>query len=385
MPICKIYVDSSRPQGKGEDFVYYCQLSISCPMNCKAVSVECLAPNTFFTVDSSRCYLYVCDYAVGDGTYVTDESATIATGNYSGFDPATAIQTALNEARSLSTSYAVPHNSQTRKLSFQKPTTDHFALQSREQLIADKSWAGVSFGTEPRDANSVIGFDEGAAYVAGALQCQSMAQSLPFQNVYICNSDFGLPGQSMSSAGESHILHKVPEDQHWDNMLHSQHATDTDDIDVRGQRLEVLSVSVRDSNGRLCDLQGQHVSLTIQIIAPLELNFVQRKRRGSTRGQHHPCGAARGGTHKRLKSCCSLPSSDRGEGHPGAKTNQKSCPWSRRQSQSHQRSQTSRRSQLPNRESGRRGVRLNRNILNRGSRRPTGGEGLRHRPRTWPL
>ena len=99
MPIRKVYVDSARSQGKGEDFVYQCQQSVSCPVNCKAVIDEVLVPNTFYTVDSNRCHIYVREYAIGDGTSVTDVRATIATGNYSGFELATKVQEALNDSR----------------------------------------------------------------------------------------------------------------------------------------------------------------------------------------------------------------------------------------------------------------------------------------------
>ena len=93
MPIRKIFVDSSRSQGRGEDFVYQCQQSVSCPLNAKAVIDEVLVPNTFFTVDSNRCYLYIREGNVVDGTIaMTDVRAQIATGHYSGFDLATAVQ-----------------------------------------------------------------------------------------------------------------------------------------------------------------------------------------------------------------------------------------------------------------------------------------------------
>ena len=75
----------------------------------------------------------------------------------------------------------------------------------------------------------------------------------------------------MGPNGESHILRKVPVDQSWGNLLHSQRGTDTDYVDVSGQQLEALSFSIRDSRGRLLDLQGQHVSFTIQLIFPEEL------------------------------------------------------------------------------------------------------------------
>ena len=73
-------MDSSRSQGNGKDVVYFCQQSISCPMNCKAVIDSVLVPNTIYTVDSNRCHIYVRELAVGDGTSVTDVRATIATG-----------------------------------------------------------------------------------------------------------------------------------------------------------------------------------------------------------------------------------------------------------------------------------------------------------------
>ena len=163
------------------------------------------------------------------------------------------------------------YNSQTGKLSIYNPTTGHFTMQTRAQLLAVGSWGGISFGTEPNDANSVIGFDSNATYVAGTLQCQNMVQLMPFQNVYICSSDFGMPNESPGPNGESHILRKVPVDQSWGNILHSQRGTDVDHIDVSGQQLQALSFSIRDSRGRLVDLQGQHVSFTIQIIAPQEI------------------------------------------------------------------------------------------------------------------
>ena len=141
----------------------------------------------------------------------------------------------------------------------------------REQLIALGSWAGVSFGKEPNDANAVIGFDATSTYAGGAMQCQKMVRLMPFQNVYICSSDFGLPNQALGPNGESHVLRKVPVDQSWGNLLHSQHATELDYIDVSNQQLEALSFSLRDSKGRLVDLQGMHISFTIQLIAPVEL------------------------------------------------------------------------------------------------------------------
>ena len=75
----------------------------------------------------------------------------------------------------------------------------------------------------------------------------------------------------MGPNGEAHILRKIPVEQSWGNLLHTQHSTELDYIDVSGQQLEALSFSIRDSRERLVDLQGQHVSFTIQIIAPPEI------------------------------------------------------------------------------------------------------------------
>ena len=271
MPIRKIFVDSARSQGSGSDFVYQCQQSVPCPLNTKAVLDEVLIPNTFYTVDSTRCHLYMREYAVGDGTSVTDVRATIATGSYSGFDLATAVQTALNDSKNWSTSYTVTYNSHTGKLSIYNPTQGYFGIVTREQLLTLGSWAGVPFGKEPNDANAVIGFDATGTYAGGAMQCAKMVRLMPNQNVYICNSDFGLPNQALGPNGESHILRKVCVDQSWGNLLRGQQATDVDYIDVSGQQLESLSFSLRDSRGNLLDLQGQHISFTIQLILPMEI------------------------------------------------------------------------------------------------------------------
>jgi len=271
MPIRKIYVDSARSQGSGSDFSYQCAQSISCPLNTKAVIDEVIVPNTFYTVDSTRCHLYMREYAVGDGTSVTDVRATIANGSYSGVDLATAVQTALNNSKNWGTSYTVTYHIHKGTLSIYNPTQGYFGIMLREQLIALGSWAGVPFGKEPNDANAVIGFDATGTYGGGAMTMTKMVQLMPAQNAYLCSSDFGLPNQALGPNGETHILRKICVDQSWGNLLRGQHSTELDYIDVSGQQLESLSFSVRDSRGNLLDLHGHHISFTIILILPVEI------------------------------------------------------------------------------------------------------------------
>ena len=265
----KIYVESSRAQGGASDFVYSLSQSISCPVGTRAVIDEVLVPNTFYTVDSTRCHLYIRETTVGDGAAVQDVRATIATGNYSAVELVTAVTNALNEGKSSTfPSYTVAYKPATGLLEISNPTTGSFKIKTRAELLALGSWAGTSFGKEPNDACAVIGLDASATDAQGKLSCKNLVSLMPLRNVYLCSSDFGLPNQSIGPSGQTYILRKVPVEQSWGNLLHSQHATDLDWIDVGGQQLQSLGFSLRDEQGRLLDLKGQPCSFTIQLLFP---------------------------------------------------------------------------------------------------------------------
>lgn len=156
-----------------------------------------------------------------------------------------------------------PINLMNGTISIYNRSTGSLAFGPRASLLFLGSWAGHSIGANPQDANEVIGMDVTATWVANSLQCNSMVRLIPFQNVYIHPSEFGLPNQSQGPLGETSIVRRVPVDQSWCNIISSLHMASGDHIDVRGMQMEALSFCIRDVNGRLVDLKRHGVSLSV--------------------------------------------------------------------------------------------------------------------------
>ena len=129
------------------------------------------------------------------------------------------------------------------------------------------TFAGISFGQNPQDANDVIGLDTNATNGANFVQLQNMIQLVPFQNVYLTSSSFGALNQSQTTTGMTDVLRRVPIEQPWGNLIHSAHNTSADYVDVSGSQLDTMSFQLRDPYGRLCDMKGLHISFAICLVA----------------------------------------------------------------------------------------------------------------------
>lgn len=266
-----LYIDSHKASGTGSDFTYFLKQSIQCPENTIAHIDEVLCPNVFLTVNNNRKYLYLSELTVAGAS--TPRRASVAEGSYSAPDLAAAVQVALNHGTTLvdaagnATSYTVTYHIHRGTISIYNPSVGSFAFGTTESLLSLGSWAGHNVGMIPADANEVIGLDMSATLTANTLQLNNLVRLLPFQNVYIHSSDFGLPNQSQGPDGQTSIIRRIPVDQAWGNILHSQHMTEGDYINVSGMQMEALSFSLRDVYGRLVDMKGHGISFSIILSA----------------------------------------------------------------------------------------------------------------------
>ena len=141
-----------------------------------------------------------------------------------------------------------------------------FQIMCKATLLALGTWGGKHF-IDPREANDALGLQGNYTQVGGTLTCHNMVQLMPHQNLFICSNTFGNLNQSQGPSGETSILRRIPIDQPWGNMLHSQHSSQSDYIDVSGQQLESLAFQIRDTEHRIVDTKGHNVSFSICLMA----------------------------------------------------------------------------------------------------------------------
>ena len=137
----------------------------------------------------------------------------------------------------------------------------------RATLLALRVWAGTHFGLNPHEANDALGLQRNYTTGGGTLSCHNMVQLMPHQNLFICSNTFGVLNQSQGPSGETIILRRIPIDQPWGNMLHNQHSSQADYIDVSGQQLDTLSFQIRDTEHMIVDTKGHHLSFSICLLA----------------------------------------------------------------------------------------------------------------------
>ncbi|MDA8582764.1 hypothetical protein N9L68_00995 [bacterium] len=223
-----------------------------------------ILPNTFLTVDANRCYIYISETFSG---ITLSFRSQIPYGNYAGVDLASALQTALRQHTIISDgSYVVTFDVNTGLLKITNDGSGNWHIATRSQLLSAGSWGGVNFGQNPQDANDVIGYDSNATATALTLQLNNMVMLIPFQNVYLTSSSFGMMNQSQGTNGETNILRRIPIDQPWGNLIKSAMNITCDWVDVSGSQLDTLSFQLRDPYGRLCDMKGLHISFAICLI-----------------------------------------------------------------------------------------------------------------------
>ena len=186
----KIYIDSRQAQGTGSDFQLTLKQSVQVPEPTVAYIDDVIPPNTFYTVDANRCYVYKSETYQGTTVSMRKE---INHGNYSGIDLAAELQTALRHNSIITDGqYSVTFDANTGLLKVVNDSGNGmWQLATRAQLLAAGSWGGVSSGENPQDANDVIGYDSNATITPMTLQFNNMVMLIPFQNVYLMSSDFG--------------------------------------------------------------------------------------------------------------------------------------------------------------------------------------------------
>ena len=211
-------------------------------------------------------YLYIQE-TVGGSTY--ESIATLEEGNYNLVDLATKLRQALNAAQSagMTSNYTVINSVPNNTLSITKLTANaSFQIMDKATLLALGTWGGTHF-IDPREANAALGLQGNYTQAGGTTTCHNMAQMMPHQNLFICFNTFGVLNQSQGPSGETSILRRIPIDQPWGNMLHSQHSSQADYIDVSGQQLDTLSFQIRDTEHRIVDTMGHHISFSICLLA----------------------------------------------------------------------------------------------------------------------
>ncbi|MDA8583349.1 hypothetical protein N9L68_03925 [bacterium] len=77
--------------------------------------------------------------------------------------------------------------------------TGTWHIATRSQLLSAGTLDGVSFGRNPQDANNVIGSDSNATSTLLTRQLDNAVMIIPFQHVYLTDSDFGMMNQSQGT------------------------------------------------------------------------------------------------------------------------------------------------------------------------------------------
>ena len=265
----KLYIDSRLCSGTGSDFVYNLAQSVECPQGTAALIDEVLCPNTFMTVDSNRRYIYLKEYPQSTSTVFYAARAELPEGSYNSTTLAAAVAAALSLVRTLASTYSCVCSELTGRLSIYNGTTgSSFTLMTTDELLALGVWGSANFGTNPQDANDVLGVSNNKTFSTGTLYLHDMVRTMPFQNLFLCSSDFGTMNQSQGPSGETNILRRIPVNQPWGSLLHSQHSgTESDYVNVSGQLLTSISFSLRDTKNRVVDLKGHGISFSICLVA----------------------------------------------------------------------------------------------------------------------
>ena len=215
----KIYIDSRQAQGTGSDFTLTLKQSEQAPENTLCYIDDVILPNTFLTVDANRCYVYISETFSG---ITLSFRSQIPYGNYAGVDLASALQTALRQHTIMNDdNYVVTFDVNTGLLKITNDGTGTWHVATISQLLPAGSWGGNNFGQKPQYANYVVGYDSNATTTALTLQLNNMVMLIPFQNVYLTSSDFGMMNQSQGMNGETNKLRMIPIDQPWGNLIKS--------------------------------------------------------------------------------------------------------------------------------------------------------------------
>ncbi|MDA8583160.1 hypothetical protein N9L68_02980 [bacterium] len=125
------------------------------------------------------------------------------------------------------------------------------------------SWGGVHFGQNAQYANDVIGYDSTATTISPTFQFNHMVMLIPFQNVNLTSSDFGMMIQSQDTSGETNILRWIPISCMGQLTNKSEMNITCGWVDVNGTRLDTMSLQLRQQYGRLCVMRGLHISSDI--------------------------------------------------------------------------------------------------------------------------
>lgn len=73
--------------------------------------------------------------------------------------------------------------------------------------------------------------------------------------------------QPQSASGETSIQRRMPVNQPWGSLLHSQHSgTESDYVDVSGQLLTRIKFSLREVKNRVVDLNGHGIGFSICLV-----------------------------------------------------------------------------------------------------------------------
>ena len=255
--------------GTGSDFTLTLKQSVQCPPDTVAILDEVMIANTFPTFGPTNKYIYLQE-TVGTSTYKS--IATLTEGDFNLIDLATNLKEALNVAKhaTMTTNYTVTGDVPTNALSITNLTAgSSFQIMDKQTLLAVGTWGGTNF-IDPQEANDALGLQGNYTQTNAhpqTLTCHNMVQTMPHQNLFICSNTFGNLNQSQGPSGETSILRRIPIDQPWGNMLHSQHSSQADYIDVSGQQLDTLSFQNRDTEHRIVDTKGHNVSFSICLMA----------------------------------------------------------------------------------------------------------------------
>ena len=262
MTIRKLYIDSRMASGSGSDSTLTLKQSVQCPPDTVAFLDEVMIANTFPTIGPSNRYIYLQETVGG----LTHKSiATLAEGNFNLVDLATNLKEALHVAKNagMTANYMVTGDVPTNTLSITNLTANSsFQIMDKATLLALGTWAGTHF-IAPQEANDALGLQGNYTQTNAhpqTLTCHNMIQTMPHQNLFICFNNFGNLYQSQGPSGVTSILRRIPIDQAWGNLLHSQHSSPADYIDVSGQQLDTLSFQIRETEHRIVDTKGHHVS-----------------------------------------------------------------------------------------------------------------------------
>ena len=194
--------------------------------------------------------------------------ATIESGNYTGLDLATEIQTKMNTlaqpATTVANMFVCAYVLKTDKITISM-TSDNYAFRIITQPELKTIPFTISFDrNKPNDVNEVLSnmgdisvrFNKVVPFISGPINLQ------PFNNIYIHSTNLG-NYNSIGPMNESTIVKKVPVSADYNRMIFDQCVLINDYNDCSGQTIKTLYFKLLSSRGDVIPLHGCNWSFSV--------------------------------------------------------------------------------------------------------------------------